>query len=62
MRAHGVTNFPDPTFHGNGEIGIQFGSSSGINPRSPAFQSAQQACQRATGGGFFKTAGPPPGG
>ncbi len=42
MRAHGVANFPDPD--SNGVIGIT--SSSGIDPRSPAFQSAQKACAK----------------
>jgi hypothetical protein len=40
MRAHGVPNFPDPTPGG----GIQIPDSSGINPQSPAFQSAQTSC------------------
>jgi hypothetical protein len=57
MRSHGVPNFPDPTFrngpNGGVGIGINFGSGSGINPRSPAFQAAQTAC------GFgFKTVRP----
>lgn len=42
MRSHGVPNFPDP---GSGGA-IQIGSGSGINPRSPAFQSAQKACAK----------------
>jgi hypothetical protein len=41
-RAHGVPNFPDPTPGG----GLQIGPSSGINPRSPAFQAAQRACAK----------------
>jgi hypothetical protein len=45
MRAHGVPNFPDPSAGG----GIQL--SGGINPRSPAFQSAQSACQKLMPGG-----------
>jgi hypothetical protein len=40
MRSHGVPNFPDPA--GGGGIKIPVGS--GINPQSPAFQSAQRAC------------------
>jgi hypothetical protein len=39
MRAHGVPSFPDP---GPGGGGFQLGS--GVNPQSPAFQSARQAC------------------
>ncbi|MBV8432156.1 MAG: hypothetical protein JO244_13395 [Solirubrobacterales bacterium] len=42
MRANGVPNFPDPGSGGDLEIG----PGSGINPRSPAFQRAQQACRR----------------
>ena len=45
MRAHGVPNFPDPEAGGGG---FQLGS--GIDPRSPAFQSAHRACaQRMPG-------------
>jgi hypothetical protein len=47
MRAHGVPNFPDP----NGQGAIQFGSSDGIDPRSAAFQNAQQKCAKYQGGG-----------
>lgn len=51
MRAHGVPNFPDPSAGG----GLKFQSDGGINPQSPAFQSAQKACgSLAPGGG-----GPP---
>lgn len=39
MRAHGVPNFPDPSGGGGG-----FQIPNGINPQSPAFQSAQKAC------------------
>jgi hypothetical protein len=45
MRAHGVTNFPDPTGHG-----INIGGT-GINPRSPAFKAAQTACFKLLPGG-----------
>ena len=51
MRAHGLTGFPDPTFSDNG-VGIRLGSKAGIDPNSPAFQSAQKAC----GGGLGKVA------
>ena len=40
MRAHDVPNFPDPTFSGRG----QSGPLAGINPQSPAFQSAARVC------------------
>jgi hypothetical protein len=47
MRAHGVPNFPDPS--GGGGIDIPAGS--GINPQSPAFQSAQSSCFKLLPGG-----------
>jgi hypothetical protein len=46
MRGHGVPDFPDPTFSGGGigvRIHIQPGSD--LDPQSPVFQAAQQACQ-----------------
>ncbi len=46
MREHGVPNFPDPTVSANAE-GITVSSGgAGLNPRSPAFQQAQKACQQ----------------
>ncbi|MGH2896938.1 MAG: hypothetical protein ACRDPM_27225, partial [Solirubrobacteraceae bacterium] len=42
MRAHGVPQFPDPTFPANGAIAIR--APVGVDPSSPAFQHAQQAC------------------
>ncbi|HKU58681.1 MAG TPA: hypothetical protein VJP39_03665 [Gaiellaceae bacterium] len=42
MRSHGVSNFPDP--NSGGQIGID--SASGLDPSSPAFQSAQKACRK----------------
>jgi hypothetical protein len=47
MRAHGVPNFPDPTSAGGG---VQL--SAGINTQSPAFGSAQSACQGLLPGGL----------
>jgi hypothetical protein len=47
MRTHGVPNFPDPSPGG----GIQISGSSGIDPRSPAFQSAQKTCAKLLPGG-----------
>ena len=41
MRTHGVTNFPDPP---PGSGGIQIPDN--VNPQSPAFRSAQQACKQ----------------
>jgi hypothetical protein len=40
MRAHGVPTFSDPTFSGAGPAGPP----AGIDPHSPAFQSAARAC------------------
>ena len=42
MRKHGVTNFPDP--NGQGVIAIHSGM--GIDPGSPAFQSARTTCDK----------------
>ncbi|MGN6870366.1 MAG: hypothetical protein ACTHMY_18405 [Solirubrobacteraceae bacterium] len=40
MRSHGVTNFPDPTTGG----GIDLPPN--LNPESPVFRSARQACKQ----------------
>ncbi|MGO9899940.1 MAG: hypothetical protein ACLP0J_09650 [Solirubrobacteraceae bacterium] len=48
MRSHGVPNFPDPSSAGGG---VQF-SGYGINSQSPAFRSAQSACQKLMPGGI----------
>ena len=61
MRSHGVTNFPDPTFKTG--ISIKVGGGPGtnkLNPDSPTFQRAQQACGKymhLPGGGPPKTPG-----
>jgi hypothetical protein len=47
MRAHGVSNFPDPTSVGGG---VQL-SGAGVNAQSPAFASARTACQKLLPGG-----------
>ncbi|HTP19476.1 MAG TPA: hypothetical protein VMJ65_07725 [Solirubrobacteraceae bacterium] len=54
MRSHGVPNFPDP-----GSSGIEISPGSGVNPASPAFQSAQRDCKKLLPGGGPK-AGPAP--
>ncbi len=46
MRAHGVSNFPDPS-----GAGVQL-SGSGINTQSPAFRLAQSACLKLLPGGI----------
>jgi hypothetical protein len=51
MRGHGVPNFPDPSTDGS----INIGGSSGLNPRSPEFQSAQHVC-----GALLPLKGAPP--
>jgi hypothetical protein len=50
MRSHGVPNFPDPTTSGGGSH-ISIKSSSGINPASPSFVAAQNACGKLIPGG-----------
>jgi hypothetical protein len=50
MREHGIANFPDP--NANGSIsGSGNASGNPINPMSPQFQTAQQACQKYLQGG-----------
>lgn len=46
MRKHGVPDFPDPTFT-NGSLTVKITAQPGsdLNPNSPTFQAAQQACQ-----------------
>jgi hypothetical protein len=41
MRAHGLGDFPDPTFEGGGE---ELNLAPGLNPQSPAVQQAAKAC------------------
>ena len=48
MRTHGVPNFPDPS---SADGAVQL-SGSAINTQSPAFQSAQSACQKLLPGGL----------
>jgi hypothetical protein len=45
MRSHGVANFPDPKASGAG-VGLVIGKNSGIDPNSPQFKAAQQACKK----------------
>ena len=42
MRKHGITNFPDPDSQGG--IELQAGAGGSLDPQSPQFQSAQNAC------------------
>jgi hypothetical protein len=57
MRAHGLTNFPDPTFQSGGRVGLLFHGGSGLDPNSPQFKQAQAACAKYQNAGF-RTAAP----
>jgi hypothetical protein len=51
MRSHGVPNFLDPTVGAGGTVGLQVkggpaAGKAGIDPNSPAFQSASTACRK----------------
>jgi hypothetical protein len=47
MRSHGVPDFPDPNSNGGfSGTSQQGGGSGGLDPNSPAFQSAQQTCRK----------------
>ena len=50
MRSHGVPGFPDPTVH-NGAVGFNITAADGIDPSSPQYQAAIQACSSLRGGG-----------
>jgi hypothetical protein len=54
MRAHGITDFPDP--QSNGDMGVTAQPGSDLAPTNPQFQSAQTACHSFLPGGG---AGPP---
>jgi hypothetical protein len=45
MRAHGVTDFPDPSAGGGIQISGN-GQGGDLNPSSPTFSAAQNACQK----------------
>lgn len=48
MRAHGLSDFPDPS---NGGIKLQAGQGGDLNPSSPKFQAAEKACKKYMPGG-----------
>ena len=50
MRTNGVPNYPDPT-SGSGIDALPLNS--GINPQSPAFRAARQACAKLNPGNSF---------
>lgn len=61
MRSHGLPHFPDPTTQ-SGAMKLDM-SGTGINPDSPQFQNAMQACRSLNpGGGMMVQAGPNSGG
>src|SRR5258708_28886577 len=43
MRAHGISKFPDP--NGQGNLAVNAGPGTGIDPNSPQYKSANNACQ-----------------
>jgi len=43
MRAHGISDFPDPSSHGG--IALNGGPGSDLNPSSPLYQAANSACK-----------------
>ncbi len=51
MRSHGVSNYPDSSPSGRGTV-LKITPGSGLNPQSPSFRSAQQACAKLMPGAF----------
>lgn len=49
MRAHGITDFPDPD--PDGRLTIKAGKGTNLDPNSPQFQRANQACRKYQPGG-----------
>jgi hypothetical protein len=43
MRSHGIKDFPDPS--GNGDLGIQAGPGSDLNPKNPQVAAADRSCR-----------------
>jgi hypothetical protein len=59
MRAHGVPNFPDPSFSGGGvKMTLKAGGATGIDPNSPQFKAAQKTCQSLRLGPRMALGGP----
>lgn len=59
MRAHGISDFPDP--QPDGTLQIQASPGSDLDPNNPRFKSADGACKKyqpAGGGGGVNSAGP----
>jgi hypothetical protein len=59
MRAHGVSNYPDPTSTGAG-VELSIGSNSGVDTEAPAFHSAQTTCKHLLPGGGGASGPPSP--
>jgi hypothetical protein len=49
IRAHGIPDFPDPTFSGGG---VHLPKTAGVNPHSPQVRAAEEACQSLIPGGL----------
>ncbi|HSZ15091.1 MAG TPA: hypothetical protein VK790_13730 [Solirubrobacteraceae bacterium] len=49
IRAHGIPNFPDPTFAGGG---VHIPKTAGVNLHSPQARAAEEACQSLIPGGL----------
>jgi hypothetical protein len=45
MRTHGVPDFPEPNSQGQIMVEVTGGANSDLNPSSPKFQAASQACR-----------------
>jgi hypothetical protein len=50
MREHGV-DFPDPQFGADGGAQVKIGRGTAVDPDSPKFKAAQQACEKTLPGG-----------
>jgi hypothetical protein len=55
MRAHGVTDFPDP----NADGGLTLGRGGDLDPSSPLFQQADSKCKQDLPGGATRTGATP---
>jgi hypothetical protein len=62
MRQKGVPNFPDPKANAEGGIELSFDGTTGIDPSSPKFKAAEEACKElapgANGGAFSQRSAP----
>lgn len=57
MRSHGEPSFPDPQFGTGGRVSIKLSAGAGLDPQSPQFQAAQNACQKDLPGKFGAPSG-----